>query len=128
LMSVQLLDFWEFSQNPEARSLRQCISRGDAALQGKVADYLDRARMLSVTTMPVYDVLSDEKTQIGRHGTRTDGVWIWRADLSFYVRTYNILLPSEFTDRAAGFDWIPPAVTDERIDAIVEEITEEDEE
>jgi hypothetical protein len=128
-MSVQLLDFCEFSQqNPEAPSLREVASQGDPSLLECIADYLDRAKMLSVTTVPTYDVLGDERIQIGRYGTRTDGVWVWPFDLSYYVRTYNILLPAEFIERAAGFGWTPPVVTDERIDAIVEELTEGDEE
>jgi hypothetical protein len=124
-MSVEFLSFREISQqNPESPSLRESVSRGDVSLQERVAGYLDGAEMLSVTTEPIYDVLSDERVEIGSYGTRTDGVWVWSFDLSFYVRTYNILLPIEFLERAAGFDWMPPVVTDERIDAIIEELTE----
>lgn len=108
--------------------MREVESQGDPSLLECIADYLDRAKMLSVTTVPTYDVLGDERIQIGRYGTRTDGVWVWPFDLSYYVRTYNILLPAEFIERAAGFGWTPPVVTDERIDAIVEELTEGDEE
>ena len=128
-MSVRFLDFRELSPlNAELPSLRENVSRGDVSLQERIVGYLDGAEMLSITTEPTYDVLSEERAEIGRYGTRTDGIWIWCTDLAFYVRTYNILLPVEFIERAAGLGWIPPVVTDERIDAIVEEITEGEEE
>lgn len=128
-MSVQFLDFRELSQqHPGAPSLRESASQGDSSIQECIAGYLDQAQMLSVTTVPTYDVLAGEEIQIGRYGTRTDGVWVWPFDLSYYVRTYNVLLPVEFIERAAEFDWTPPVVTDERIDAIVEELTDGEEE
>ncbi|HEX7308800.1 hypothetical protein [Lentzea sp.] len=124
-MSVQFLDFRELSsREANAPSLRDGVSRGDSGIRERIAEYLDRADLLSVTTEPTYDVLADEEVEIGRYGTRTDGVWIWPFDLSHYVRTYNISLPAEFVEWAAGLNWMPPAVSDERIDAIVEEITE----
>lgn len=128
-MKIRFLGFFREHPdgNPEDPSLHEYVFQGDPGLRSRVVDYLDSASMLSVSTSTTFDVLSDSKIETGRSATRTDGVWMWPADLSYYVWNYNIRLPDEFLERAAGFDWVPPVVTDERIGAIVEEITMDEE-
>lgn len=57
------------------------------------------------------DVLDcDGPTLVGAGSLRTDGIWIWREDLPYYVVTYHLALPDEFVARARELSYVPPEV------------------
>lgn len=45
----------------------------------------------------------------------TDGTWIWREDLRYYVATYHVSLPDEFVKRIRAMDYTAPAVSESRL-------------
>ncbi|MFD3730577.1 hypothetical protein [Streptomyces sp. NPDC058632] len=48
----------------------------------------------------------------------TDGEWIWRGDLSYYVATHHISLPVEFVTHIRNANHSPPEVTENRLTEI----------
>ncbi|WP_229402256.1 hypothetical protein [Micromonospora okii] len=51
------------------------------------------------------DVLGSDRRLVGGASIMTDGEWIWRDDLEFYVTTYRVRLPDDFlaSIRANGY-------------------------
>ncbi|MFF4472979.1 hypothetical protein ACFYZ3_25845 [Streptomyces sp. NPDC001599] len=45
----------------------------------------------------------------------TDGVWLWREDLAYYVATYHLALPGDFLARVGELDHRPPEVPESRL-------------
>ncbi|MEV4725483.1 hypothetical protein [Micromonospora humida] len=42
------------------------------------------------------DVLGSDRHLVGGASVMTDGEWLWRDDLRFYVTTYHVRLPEDF--------------------------------
>ncbi|CAM5361310.1 hypothetical protein [Streptomyces fumanus] len=67
---------------------------------------------MSATT----DVLDPEgPTLAGAGSLRTDGTWVWRDDLSYYVHRHHVVLPAPFLARVRMLDHTPPRVPDSRL-------------
>jgi hypothetical protein len=97
--------------DPEGESLIRILSMGDVAVQEFVAGYLEKGTVLAATAQRVFDVLDDEKSDAGQLAVMTDGVWVWPADLPYYVRKYNISLPGRFVEHAKLSKWTPPKLS-----------------
>ncbi|MGW7358636.1 hypothetical protein ACWGI0_18905 [Streptomyces sp. NPDC054802] len=55
------------------------------------------------------DVLGTGKSILGGDSLFSDGEWVWRGDLWFYVQVHNLKLPEEFLGRIRGNAYqIPP--------------------
>jgi hypothetical protein len=91
-----------------------------------LATYLDsghlfrRAVPLSVTHAfmdppagdSTYDRLADDSIDIGPPHLLTDGVYVWPADLPYYLRTYHVRLPRAFIVHAKRNGWHVPSNVD----------------
>ncbi|WFE34250.1 hypothetical protein [Micromonospora sp. WMMD975] len=71
--------------------------------------------MLAVTAENVFDVFEDYGIPLGHLAMKTDGRWVWPADLSHYVCKYNIQLPERFLDWIRSVDWIAPELSQEEL-------------
>ncbi|MFI2026750.1 hypothetical protein [Streptomyces buecherae] len=69
------------------------------------------------------DVLGTDGQILGGDSLLTDGEWVWRKDLSFYVETYHLELPHEFLDRVRAFEGQPPEVSVERLQELTADIS-----
>ena len=61
------------------------------------------------------DVLGSGELIGGASSLLTDGVWMWRQDLAFYVRRYHITLPVEFLDTVRGNGYAIPACDEDTL-------------
>jgi hypothetical protein len=62
------------------------------------------------------DVLDPEgPTLVGAGSLLTDGVWLWREDLAYYVATYHLALPRDFLARVRELGYRPPKVPESRL-------------
>jgi hypothetical protein len=57
----------------------------------------------------VGDVLNPNTPVVLLPGKRTDGVYVWQAELPYYIRKYHLRLPDELVERMASLNWQPPA-------------------
>lgn len=97
--------------DPDGPSIREAVGLGDAELCDQVAGYLAAGSTVATTGSRVNDVLKAEAVDAGALAVQTDGRWIWPADLSYYVREYNVRLPDDFVEWAGSARWIPPTLT-----------------
>ncbi len=82
----------------ELPSLRESVDSLDQETAARVANYLGAGE-------PVVDVMGisrdpiDARTIIsGGPSLETDGEWVWRADLKYFVEKYRVQLPDEFIE------------------------------
>lgn len=64
--------------------------------ESEIVEYLLSGHDLFSVMGSSADVLGSGKTVLGGDSIFSDGIWIWRGDLWFYVRAYHIRLPREF--------------------------------
>lgn len=86
----------------------------------RVVDYL-RAGHRLLDFMDISNDLFDSSRQVlGGPSVLTDGDWMWRDDLAYYVQRHRVTPPGEFLDLMRRRHYIMPVVADEVLDALVE--------
>lgn len=62
------------------------------------------------------DVLDPDGPDLPGIGSMyTDGTWIWREDLRYYLATYHVALPDDFVKHIRALDYTAPAVPESRL-------------
>ena len=74
----------------------------------QIIAYLRNAPSYSSMGKVVRDVLKPSNGVKLYPGTNTDGLYLWPAELAYYVGNYHIRLPPHFVERMASKNWQPP--------------------
>ena len=74
----------------------------------KICNYLRQGYVLAACGGVVKDVVCPEKGIVGSPDDITDGVWIWPADLVYYVENYDLLLDDAFINYMSEHEWNVP--------------------
>jgi hypothetical protein len=83
--------------SPETQvSLAESVQHSALPDAQDVIGYLTSGHGLIDTMDATQDVLGSDEWTIGSSSILTDGEWLWRKDLAFYVGKYNVRLPDEF--------------------------------
>ncbi|MEU8548678.1 hypothetical protein AB0C81_17085 [Streptomyces roseoverticillatus] len=96
-------------------SIRDAVTDAPGPDEQEIAAYLRGGHVLFASMGVVDDVLGSGESIIAGGSLFTDGEWVWRGDLSFYVTTYHLALPDEFVGRARAAGFQVPAVGQERL-------------
>ncbi|MEU0838028.1 hypothetical protein ABZ370_00950 [Streptomyces sp. NPDC005962] len=75
----------------------------------KVTEYLLAGHEIYSFMGSSKDVLGSGRTILGGDSIYSDGEWLWRGDLWFYVRTYHVTLPVEFLAQVRKNEYLVPA-------------------
>ncbi|SCG55493.1 hypothetical protein [Micromonospora halophytica] len=67
------------------------------------------------------DVLGSGRFLVGGASVMTDGTWLWRDDLQFYLATYHVRLPEEFLALVRANDYQVPDLPIEELRAASKE-------
>ena len=95
------------------------LSREDAA---RVADYLDAGAVVARTTARAIDPWLNPPSARVPLTKRTDGVWRWDDEVSYYVRNYGLSPGAEFLNYLHQRNFTPPAVSPEQVSAVIDEL------
>lgn len=68
------------------------------------------------------DALGSGEAILGGDSIYSDGEWVWRGDLWFYVRKHHVILPAEFVDRVRKLGHSVPDKDIPRLMEIAQEI------
>ena len=83
-----------------------------------VTQYLDNGYVL-VDMMDIQrDVLDPEQEILSGSSILTDGDWLWRQDLSHYVRRHHITLPPDLLATIRERQYTMPSVEEKRLIAL----------
>ncbi|MFC5941906.1 hypothetical protein ABUL04_16690 [Micromonospora harpali] len=74
----------------------------------RVTDYLRDGHGLIDVMGAELDVLGSGRHLVGGASVMTDGEWLWRDDLRFYVTTYHVRLPEDFLASIRANDYRVP--------------------
>lgn len=74
----------------------------------EVASYLDSGIPLIDIMESTTDVIGRDARISGGSSILTDGTWVWRQDLSFYVKKYHLELDRDFVEHAMKMNFAIP--------------------
>jgi hypothetical protein len=77
----------------------------------RVASYLESAKTLAAAAGFTRDVIDPNHPIIGPLTIKTDGVWEWPSDYTYYLLRYNAPLPDDFLQHIRSTNYLP-AITD----------------
>ena len=92
----------------DGESILKQVNKNALENEIRVIEYLDSGKILCVSPGLIYDILDEQKEIIGSLDIRTDGIWAWPSDLSYYVKKYHLTLNNEFVIHMMKNDWIIP--------------------
>ena len=61
------------------------------------------------------DVIDPDNKAISPAMFRTDGLYVWREDIAYYVERYRLKLPEALLRRMRRLKWAPPPVPRPRL-------------
>ncbi|WP_030549359.1 hypothetical protein [Streptomyces albus] len=98
--------------------------RGESPLEDEelILRYLINGFEIVSVLGAVDDVLGSGERVLAGDSILTDGEWIWRADLRFYVRKYHVRLPEEFLAKARKLDHSVPEIPGSRLREIAQSV------
>ncbi|KPI06399.1 hypothetical protein OV450_3769 [Actinobacteria bacterium OV450] len=124
--SMKILGFyqelWPEKAGTPAGSIRDFIRQYPAVDEADVARYLGTGHELIVFMGAVGDILGSDYRILGGDNIVTDGEWVWRADIDFYLTHYHLALPEEFLRKARENQYAAPDVSRDQLLKIDEEV------
>ncbi|WP_369391996.1 hypothetical protein AB5J72_33720 [Streptomyces sp. CG1] len=122
---MKVLGFYSelWSSSPEATSsIRSFVAGAPQPNESEIASYLRSGHMLFASMGVVDDVLGSGEDIMGGGSLFTDGEWVWRGDLWFYVSRHHVVLPDDFRAKAESLGYVVPSVEQERLMALTDEL------
>ncbi|WP_051718050.1 hypothetical protein [Streptomyces megasporus] len=92
-------EFWPAGAGTPDGSIREFLADGPGVLEEESADYLGRGHEIFASMGVTEDVLGSGENILGGGSVYTDGEWIWRGDLGFYLLRYHLRLPEDFVEK-----------------------------
>lgn len=115
-------ELWSAKAGESAVSVRDLVRESGEPDESALLEYLDGGYEILSFMGSVNDALgSDERIMCGDN-ILTDGEWVWRGDLWFYVTTYHVSLPDEFLQQVRSRRYVMPEVSREDRLAVYEEV------
>ncbi|NEB20920.1 hypothetical protein G3I46_31220 [Streptomyces coelicoflavus] len=104
---------WGF---PTDGTIRDAVRPSAVADEARLVDHLRQGTRIWAEMGAQADVLDSEgPTLAGAGSLLTDGAWLWRDDLAYYVVTYHLALPEAFRAHARELGHCPPEVPEGRL-------------
>ncbi|MEU4930770.1 hypothetical protein AB0G54_30435 [Streptomyces yokosukanensis] len=111
------------SSSPEAtNSIRSFVADAPQPNESGIASYLRSGHTLFASMGIVDDVLGSGENIMGGGSLFTDGEWVWRGDLWFYVSRHHVALPDEFRAKVESLGFAVPSVEQERLLVLTDEL------
>ncbi|MFE1770254.1 hypothetical protein [Streptomyces sp. NPDC059008] len=92
--------------------------------ENRIVQYLRAGEELFSAMGTVSDVLGSDERILGGDSVLTDGEWIWRGDLWFYLSRYHVRLPDDFLSRVREHGYALPVVDEARLISLSDELHE----
>ncbi|MFH8339957.1 hypothetical protein [Streptomyces sp. AM6-12] len=108
---------------PEATSsIRSFVAGTPQPNESEIASYLRSGHTLFASMGVVDDVLGSGEDIMGGGSLFTDGEWVWRGDLWFYVSRHHVVLPEDFRAKAESLGYVVPTVEQVRLMTLTDEL------
>ncbi|WP_432174464.1 hypothetical protein [Streptomyces sp. Tue6028] len=106
---------------PHGGFMRDAMNPAGEPDEAKIVSYLRSGAAIWSETSAGPDVLDPEAPGLcGIGSLYTDGTWLWREDLPYYLGTYHLSLPAEFVAHVRAAHHQVPEVPETRLMEILE--------
>lgn len=95
-----------------AANTNQGMTHVDETEREACCAYLDAGSLVVRSPMNIGDALNPDSEVAIPVMWFTDGVWIWSAQVSYYLATYGLIFESELLDHIRSVGFQPVAVSD----------------
>lgn len=108
------------SDYPWLPSIKDAITCNPPSDENRLVEYLSAGNYVASVMEALEDVLTGElfKESGGCSSLLTDGLWLWRQDLSHYVRRHHVRLPDEFILHIRSNLYLPPVLSEAELVAL----------
>ncbi|GGV02369.1 hypothetical protein [Streptomyces spectabilis] len=117
-------ELWSPSFGRPRGSVREFLASAAYPEQGDIARYLQAGHEIISVMGASPDVLGSGERIVGGDSLYTDGEWLWRGDLWFYVRSHYVRLPEEFLIRMRDCGYCMPDVQRPKLLGILDWVEE----
>jgi hypothetical protein len=83
--------------------------------RGRIADYLAGGHPVVMSPALADDALDPGRKAVAEVGILTDGVWLWPAELAYYVRVHGLAPSPEHIRHMEDNGWRVPDLSRERL-------------
>lgn len=111
-ISRQAVAFLETGGGESAPSLASRRLKEPYADKDQLVGYLKDGIVWGASPGVVEDAFSDSHEIAGTTSIRTDDVWWWRDDVAYYVKKYDIELPTDFVNWVRSQEYQLPRLED----------------
>ena len=92
--------------------LESHISKKPHPDKKKILEYLKNGTRLAHVKYTERDILGSGKPLPCCRDAITDGVWVWKASVVYWIKKYNLMLPDEFIQYMKDQNWTVPSSLD----------------
>lgn len=104
-----------------AGKIRDVARKRAAPNERDVVSYLRGGYVLLDATESATDVIAGETRITGSSSLISDGTWVWRLDLPYYVERYHLSLPGDFMAHLTSLNFVMPEIPESYLAAITAE-------
>ena len=104
----------EYSNYPSIKEFLTGASLSPDELEN-VIRYLDSGVIIATTSRRAFPCVMTGRRFSGSLSERTDGVWWWTDDLSYYIREFGVRLPNQMLDHIRKNNYTIPEVSHAQI-------------
>jgi hypothetical protein len=98
--------------------IRDAVQDRAAPNEQKVISYLNGGYVLLDVPETAVDVIAGKGRIIGGSSLVSDGTWVWRRDLAYYVGKYHLRLPAEFLDHLIQRKYVLPVLSEQDLERV----------
>lgn len=91
--------------------MREALQNKATPDEQKVVNYLNSGYILLDVPETTADVITGRERIVGAPSLMSDGTWVWRLDLAYYVAHYHLKLPAEFLDHLYRRQFLVPTLS-----------------
>jgi hypothetical protein len=100
----------------ESGSIKDAVRFSAGPDESRILDYLRNGTAIWSEMSAGPDVLDPDAPDLTGVGSLfTDGTWLWREDLPYYVAKHHVSLPDEFVEHTRDLNYETPPVLDTRL-------------
>ncbi|EFL15239.1 hypothetical protein [Streptomyces sp. C] len=115
-------ELWPPAAGSPEGSIEDFVRESPEPDEAAILRYLDDGCEILSFMGSVKDVLGSGERIVGGDNILTDGEWVWRGDLWYYVLTYHLALPAEFLQQVRARQYLTSDVSSEQRVAVYEQM------
>ncbi len=101
--------------------IRDAVQSQAAPNEQMVINYLKGGHVLLDVPETTMDVVAGKERIVGGPSLVSDGTWVWRRDLAYYVSRYHLKLPPEFIEHLIRHKYLPPTLSEQELEDVGKE-------